>query len=246
MNVNDKLDAYLKTLSLHRIRENYLSEAENAAKAKMSYQDYLFRLVETEVLSKYDRSINRRIQLAGFPFVRKLEEFDFSYQPKLDEKLIRELANLNFLDTAKNIILLGPPGVGKTHLAISIGLKTCLEQKRTAFYTAEAITQLLATNEVAGNLKQTLESLSKLDLLIIDELGYLELTKKTASLFFQLISKRYESKSLIITSNKPLEDWGQIFGDEVIAAAIIDRLLHHSYVFFINGKSYRIKNLLKN
>ena len=121
-----------------------------------------------------------------------------------------------------------------------------MSKKRTSFYTAEAITQLLATNEVAGNLKQTLESLSKLDLLIIDELGYLELTKKKASLFFQLISKRYESKSLIITSNKPLEEWGQIFGDEIIAAAIIDRLLHHSYVFFINGKSYRIKNLLKN
>lgn len=246
MSSNQQMDFYLKSLSLNRIRENYLAESENAAKAKLSYQDYLYRLVESEALSKLDRSINRRIQLAGFPFIRKIDEFDFSYQPKLDEKLIRELMNLNFLDEAKNLIFLGPPGVGKTHLAVSFGIKACLERKRVAFHSADSLAQLLAINDVAGTLKSILEALAKVDLLIIDELGYIELSKKNASLFFQLIAKRYEKKSIILTTNKPFEEWGQFFTDDVVATAIIDRLLHHCHPFYINGKSFRMKNLLKN
>jgi len=243
MKTNEQMDYYLKSLSLSRIRENYLKESENAAKAKMSYQDFLFRLVENEVLSKIDRSINRKIQVSGFPMIKRFEEFDFSFQPQLDEKLLRELSNLNFMDEHKNIILLGPPGVGKTHLAISYGIKACLKQKRVQFYTAEKLVQTLASHELAGTLRGYLESIAKLDLLIIDELGYIELTKKTASLFFQLIAIRYEKKSTIITSNKSFDNWGTIFDDDVVAAAIIDRLLHHCYPFFINGKSFRVKNL---
>jgi DNA replication protein DnaC len=244
MKSTEQMDFYLKTLTLSRIQEIYVKESENAAKTKSSYQDYLFKLVETEVLSKIDRSINRRIQIAGFPMIRKLEEFDFSYQPKLDEKLIRELANLNFMDDAKNIILLGPPGVGKTHLAVALGIKACIQRKRVEFYSANAIAHLLAANENIGNLKSILERFARIDLLIIDELGYLDLNKINASLFFQLIAKRYEKKSIIITSNKPFEEWGSIFGDDGVAAAIIDRILHHCYPFFINGNSYRMKNLL--
>ena len=246
MHTNEQMDFYLKTLSLSRTRESYLKESENAAKAKMSYQDFLYRLAEAEVLSKIDRSINRRLQVSGFPMIRKLEEFDFSYQPKLDEKIIRELSNLNFMDESKNIIFLGPPGVGKTHLAISFGVKACMKRLRVSFYTADTLTKLLASHEVSGTLKSILDTLSRIDLLIIDELGYLELNKRTASLFFQLVAIRYEKKSTIITSNKPFEEWGQIFGDDIVASAIIDRLLHHSYPFFITGKSYRMKNLVKN
>lgn len=241
-----KLDEYLKTLSLHRIKEIYKSESEKAAKENLSYQDFLFRLIENEAASKIERSINRKMQIAGFPQIKRLEEFDFSFQPKLNEKLIRELATLNFLDDAKNVLFVGAPGVGKSHLAISLGVKAVMARKRVLFYSAEQLTSLLAAAEVSGNLNKTLDILYRVDLVIIDELGYLTLTKQTAKLFFQLVSKRYESGSIIITTNKSFEQWGEIFNDEVVASAILDRLMHHSYPFLINGKSFRLKNMSKS
>jgi DNA replication protein DnaC len=240
---HNQIEQHLKTLSLHRINEIYLQEAENAAKTKLSYQDYLLRLLEAQVLTKMERSVNRKMQIAGFPDIKRLEEFDFSYQPQINEKLIRELSGLEFLNTGKNVLFVGPPGVGKTHLAISLGIKSCQARKRVIFYSAEQLTDELAAAEVSGMLNKKLDLLLRIDLLIIDELGYLSLNNQTAKLLFQLVSKRYEKGSIIVTTNKPFEQWGEIFTDDVIAAAILDRLLHHSYPFFINGKSYRLKNI---
>jgi DNA replication protein DnaC len=185
------------------------------------------------------------MQRAGFPQLKRLEEFDFTFQPKINEKLIRELATLEFMNSAKNILFIGAPGVGKTHLAIALAIKATQARKRVLFYSAEHLTQELAAAEVSGRLNKMLEIMTRIDLLVIDELGYLTLTPQTAKLFFQLISKRYEKGSTIVTSNKPFEHWGEIFGDEVVAAAILDRLLHHSYPFLINGKSFRLKNINK-
>jgi DNA replication protein DnaC len=240
----DRLNMYFKALSLPAMRDHYKSEAENATKAKLSYQDFLIRLLELEFSSQHDRSVNRRIQMAGFPAIKRIEEFDFSYQPQLDEKLIYELANLSFIEEAKNILFLGAPGVGKTHLAIALGLKACIAEMRVMFFSAEHLTTQLAAADASGTLPKYLQILSRVDLIVIDELGYLELTKKTATLFFQLIAKRYEKGSIIVTSNKPFEQWGEIFQDDIVASAILDRLLHHSYPFFIQGKSFRMKELL--
>ena len=242
----NRIDEYLKILTLHKIGEIYKAESEKAAKTKLSYTDYLLKLLEEQVLTKMERSINRKMQIAAFPQIKRLEEFDFSFQPQIDEKIIRELANLNFLEDGKNILLLGPPGVGKTHIAIALGIKAVEQRKSVLFYSAEKLTEELAAAEVSGILNKKLESLARLDLLIIDELGYLSLSNQTAKLFFQLVSKRYERGSIIVTSNKPFEEWGEIFNDEVVASAILDRMLHHSYPFFINGKSFRLKNMIKS
>ena len=238
------IESYCKLLSLSSVATNYESAALDAAKAKLSYQDYLYKLLQQQIIDRVDRSVNARIKKAGFKYLATLEEFDFSFQPQIDEKLIRELATLCFLDSATNILLLGAPGVGKTHLSIAIGLEATKQRRRVKFINAEDLTNELIAANRSNTLTDYLESMSRVELLIIDEIGYLELSKETSSLFFRLISKRYEKASTIITSNKEFQEWGSIFNDDVIATAILDRLLHHSHPFLINGPSYRMKDLL--
>jgi DNA replication protein DnaC len=242
--INTSIEAYCKLLSLSSISQTYEALAIEASKTKISYQEYLYKLLQQQIIDRVDRSINSKIKKAGFPYIAKLEEFDFTFQPKLDEKLLRELATLNFLDNAYNIAFIGPPGVGKTHLAIALGLEATKQRRRVLFITAEELTTQLIAAKQSNTLVDYLDKISRIDLLIIDEIGYLDIQKDSASLFFQLISKRYEKSSIIITSNKPFQEWGDIFGDDVVASAILDRLLHHSYPFLIQGKSYRMKNLI--
>jgi len=238
----ERLRTSLKRLGLHTIADLCEREAQKAAKTKQSYAGFLGHLVEEELAAKADRSINARIARARFPAVRTLEAFQFDFQPTIPAALIRELAELSFLDRAENLILVGPPGVGKSHLAIALGIKACSAHKRVWFRPVPDLLDELVAATVDHTLAARLEALGRLDLLILDELGYLPMDPRRANLFFQLISRRYEHGSIIITSNKPFEEWGAIFGDDVIASAVLDRLLHHSHLVAISGQSYRTKD----
>ncbi len=240
------IESYCRLLSLASVSDNYEQAALDAAKAKLSYQDYLYKLLQQQIIDRVDRSVNARIKKAGFKYLATLDEFDFLFQPQIDEKLIRELATLSFLDGAKNILLVGAPGVGKTHLSIALGLEATKQRRRVKFISAEELTNELIAANRSNTITDYLEAMGRIELLIIDEIGYLDLSREVASLFFRLISKRYEKASTIVTSNKEFQEWGQIFNDDVIATAILDRLLHHSYPFLINGPSYRIKDLMQN
>ncbi len=238
----ERLRTHLKGLGLHTIADVFEREAQKAAKTKQSYVGFLSHLVDEELAAKADRSVNARIARARFPAVRTLEAFQFDFQPAIPAALIRELAELGFLARAENILLLGPTGTGKSHLSIAIGIRACMAHKRVLFRPiAELLEELIAAT-VDHTLGARLDVLSRLDLLILDELGYLTMDPRRANLFFQLISRRYEHGSIILTGNKPFEEWGSIFGDDVIASAVIDRLIHHAHIIPISGPSFRAKD----
>ena len=243
--IHKNIESYLKSLKLSGIMPVYEELSLKATKSKLQYEEYLLLLLEEEIKRKQDASVKSKIISAKFPFVKTIEEFDFSFQPDFKEKEIIRLSGLEFIENKENIIFLGPPGVGKTHLAIGLGIKACIQKCRVIFISASKLLEDLLISSKNGTLVNKLLMYSRFNLLIIDELGYMPIVKEQANLLFQLISMRYEKGSVILTSNYNFDEWSKVFDDNIVASAIIDRLVHHSSLFYINGSSYRIKDKIR-
>jgi DNA replication protein DnaC len=216
-----------------------------AARSEPTYLDFLDQVLREELEAKQRKRVAMGVQIAHFPNVRTLEEFDFKFQPSVDQRLVRELATGRFVSQAENVLLFGAPGVGKTHLAIALGRAVVESGFNVLFTSATALLTALAKAESEGQFTEKLGFYAKPKLLIVDELGYLPFEKRSAHLFFQLVARRYEKGSMLVTTNQLVSQWGTVFGDDVLAAAILDRLLHHSHTIVIQGESYRLKQKRK-
>lgn len=237
----DHLRQMLSRLKLTAIRDQLDALLDEAARRELTLRETVGLLCEREIARKDERRIEMALSIAKFPFVRDLAGFDFKAQPSLDPKQIRELATGRFIANGETLLFLGPPGVGKSHLAVAIGREAILAGYTVLFIQATTLVAALAKAHADGRLDDKLGQLAKPKLLIVDELGYLPFEPNAAHLFFQLVARRYERGSLLITSNRAIGEWGTVFGDPVVATAILDRLLHHSHVVTIRGDSYRLR-----
>jgi len=236
-----ELTALLERMKLDHLADQLDTVCEEAAGRDLDYKTFLTQALETEYRGRFQRGVEARVKQARFPWVKNLEQFDFDFQPSLDRKVVRELAGLSFVERAHNVVLLGPPGVGKTHLAIALGMKAVEAGYSVLFLSLEQLMTRLTRARHENRLERTLQQLVYPKVLVLDELGYLPLSREEASLFFRLLVRRYERASMIVTSNKSFLDWGEIFQDHVLATAILDRLLHHATTINIKGESYRLK-----
>lgn len=231
----------LQRLRLRHVADRLDALLAEGARHELTYLDFLDRVLAEEVESKQRKRVAMGIQIAHFPAAKTLDDFEFKFQPSVDAKLVRELATGRFVANAENVLLFGPPGVGKTHLAIGLG-RACVEAGHSVlFASATTLIGALSKAESEGNLAEKLAYYTKPKLLVIDELGYLPFERRSANLFFQLVARRYERASTLITTNQTVGQWGTVFGDDVLAAAILDRLLHHSHTMMITGDSYRLR-----
>lgn len=238
--VMDRIEEHLERLKLTRVKEILQDVTKKAQEQEMSHLGYLDRLLGEEVSSKEDRRVKTSLKIAGLPFEKTIEQYDFTFNPEMDKQTVMNLFELDFISRHENVVFLGPPGVGKTHLVTSLAIKACYSGISIYFTTmADLIAKLKSDNDVSKNGRG--RSYYKSGLVVIDEVGYTPITREESHLFFQFVNYRYEKASTLITSNKSFSEWGEHFGDPVIVTAILDRLLHHCHVVNIKGKSYRLK-----
>lgn len=242
----ENLEAMLSELRLSTLRDRLDNLLDEATRNGYTHRELLAFLASEELGSKRSKRVTMGTTMARFPYKRSLDDFDFQAQPSVDPKQIRELSTCRFVGNAENVVLLGPPGVGKTHLAVGLGRKAVEQGYAVLFLTAQALVAMLVKAQDEGRLEDKLAQLGKPKLLVVDEVGYLPFEKRAAHLFFQLVAKRYEKGSMILTSNRPVTEWDQVFGDAVLVTAILDRLLHHSHVVTIKGASFRLKEKLRS
>lgn len=231
----------LSILGMRNSFENIDTYLENAINNKISIQEFLNLLLEKEAQTKMNRAVENQIKTAGFPSRKTFELFDFSFQPNLDIDKINDLRTLRFIENKENVVFMGTPGVGKTHLAIALGIEAIGHKYSTYFINSYQLIQNLLKANHENRLDEKLKQYSKYKVLVIDEIGYLPTNIEGANLFFQLINRRYEKNSTIFTTNKPFSEWQDVFQDQLISAAMVDRIIHHCTVIKIVGNSYRLK-----
>ncbi|KOT62918.1 MULTISPECIES: IS21-like element helper ATPase IstB [Streptomyces] len=241
--VSTRIRSTAGKLGLPHLAETVNEYARRADEGKLGYLDFLDLVLSEELAVKDDRRFRSGLRTSKLPHHKTLDEF--SFQPDLDPRKVKDLAALSFIEAKANAALLGPPGVGKTHIAVALAVAACRAGYSIYFTSLDDMVRHLKAAEAAGRLTSKLGSYLRPSVLVVDEVGYQPLERAEANLVFQVISKRYEKGSIILTSNKTFSEWGQVFGDEVLATAILDRLLHHCEVISINGPSYRLKNRLK-
>ena len=236
-----RLREHLAYLGLSTASEELAPALDRAGREKLSAVEVLEDLLAKEAEATRARRLHGRLRFAHYPLRKTLGEFEFDYQPSIDASVIAELSTLRFVEERRNVLLLGPPGVGKTHIGIALGIAATEAGYRTYFTTASDLVGSLQSAHLEGNASTKMRTFTGPSVLVVDELGYLPMDQTSAHWIFQVISRRYERGSIVLTSNRGFSDWGQVFADQVVAAAILDRLLHHATVVNIKGKSYRMR-----
>lgn len=239
------LRSHLKRLRLPVIAQNYARLSKEAAAHNEGYQDYLLALLEGEVLQREENAQKLRLARARFPVIKMLDSFDFTALPSLNKALVVELSRGSFIDRRENVIFIGSYGTGKTHLATALGVAACRQGKRARFYTAAGLINELLEAHAQLRISRLEAALAKCDLIILDELGFVPFSKEGAEALFTFCSSRYERGSLVITTNLDFARWKEVFGDEALTGALLDRLTHRCHIIEMNGDSYRFKESLR-
>lgn len=231
----------LRNLKLSGVAKTLEVRNEQAIKEKLSYIEFLELLIDDELSNRKENSYRKRTQMARFPAFKTLEEYDFNFQPNINRQEIYNLATCEFIRKKENIVFIGPPGTGKSHLGISLGVKALQQGYKVIFTTVSDMMSTLFESKADNSYPQKLKYYLSPDLLILDELGFRKLNEHIVDQFYEIISQRYEKGSIIITSNKSFDEWGNIFWDSILASAIIDRIVHHCHLILIKGDSYRMR-----